>query len=231
MMLMRRALSARLAVQAAAMKVLANITVQLISRWYNGPEQFAFDYLQVLEFALYGSLNSQLSNVIQFVLEDWFPTAKGSEDFRLPVRDHEALLQLGEKKDDELAAAASAPAGGIWIARPRSLLERLRRRLGLREDVIWRNLLAKMLLDQTIGLAISAIVFLTFTNIARVPHPSLVLPVIRSRILSLVLAGWHIWPLVALVNFLWVPVRSRVLVTVFFGFGWSVFLSVFAMRT
>jgi len=230
MMLMRRALSARLAAQAAAMKVSANIIVQLIARWHKGPEQFVFDYQQVLEFALYGSFNSQLSNVIQFVLEDWFPTAKGSEDFKLPVRDHEALQQLGEKKDDDAPAAAST-VGSRWIARPRSLLERLRRRLGVRKDVIWRNLLAKMLLDQTIGLVISATVFLTFTNIARVPHPSLVIPVIRSRMLSLIMAGWHIWPLVALANFLWVPVRSRVLVAVFFGFGWSIFLSVFAMRT
>ncbi|KAL6862533.1 hypothetical protein ACO1O0_002767 [Amphichorda felina] len=220
---MRRALNARLAAQAAAMKVSANIIVQLIARWHKGPAEFTFDVQQVIEFALYGSFNSQLSNIIQFLLEDWFPTARGTDeddDLRLPVEDREGgLRKLDEKTKEQLWT----PAGG-------TRLERWRRRLGIRDGVIWRNLFAKLFLDQTIGLVISACVFLTITNVARVPHPTLVIPVIRERLFSLLLAGWHIWPLVALCNFLWVPVRSRVLVAVFVGFGWSIFLSVFAMR-
>lgn len=220
---MRRALNARLAAQAAAMKVSANIIVQLIARWHMGPAQFSFDHQQVLEFAIYGSFNSQLSNIIQFVLEDWFPTARGTDDFNLPVQDHERTRQLEEEK------AGNGHDPVAW--RPAvSRFERWRRWFGVRDGVIWRNLFAKLLLDQTIGLLISAIVFITITNVARVPHPSFVLPIIRERLLSLIMAGWHIWPLVALCNFLWVPVRSRVLVAVFVGFGWSIFLSVFAMR-
>jgi hypothetical protein len=97
-------------------------------------------------------------------------------------------------------------------------------------DLIWRNVLAKLILDQTIGLAISGSVFLICTNIARVESPLMVLDVIGNRLWPLIKAGWHIWPLVAICNFLWVPLRSRVLVAVCVGFGWSIFLSIFAMK-
>jgi hypothetical protein len=97
-------------------------------------------------------------------------------------------------------------------------------------DVIWSNLLAKLILDQTIGLAISGVIFLFITNYLRAPNLPALFAVIRERIFTLIKAGWHIWPVVALANFLWVPVRSRVLVAVFVGFGWSIFLSVFAMK-
>ena len=254
--MIHRALNLRLACQAAAMKVSANIIVQLIARWrvlstggnaQTHPTHAVFDWQQVLEFAIYGSFNSQLGNVIQYALEDWFPTTRRSS------AEAELERQRNEKRDDDspLAAGAAALAatagpggghpGGRKSPSPRlpppassssessSWLSRWRDRLKLDKDVIWRNLFAKLILDQTIGLFMSGCIFITITNIARVPHPSLVLPIIHDRVGKLIAAGWHIWPLVALCNFLWVPVRSRVLVAVFVGFGWSIFLSVFAM--
>ncbi|KAF7561091.1 hypothetical protein G7046_g3043 [Stylonectria norvegica] len=213
--MLRRALNLRLALNAIAIKVSANLVVQFLARRRPG-EHPPFDWQQVIEFAFYGGLGSQIGNIVQFILEDWFPTGnpQGTEvlpDSRILGDDR----QLEEKKDDDSIARGR---GGRW------------RWLRISPDIIWRNVLAKLILDQTIGLVISGSVFLICTNIMRVPHPLMVFLVIRDRIWTLMRAGWHIWPLVAVCNFLWVPVRSRVLVAVFVGFGWSIFLSIFAMR-
>ncbi|CAI4212394.1 unnamed protein product [Parascedosporium putredinis] len=196
---MRRALNLRLACQGMAMKVSANLVVQNIAH-RKSPETSPFDWQQVLEFAIYGFIGSQVGNVIQYLLEDWFPTGSSQGDQVLPatiVADRPATTDVvGEKKTDESTSS--------------SLVGKGRTCLRLSPDLIWRNVIAKLVLDQTFGLLASGCVFLICTNIAR--------------------AGWHIWPLVAMCNYLWVPVRSRVLVAVFVGFGWSIFLSIFARK-
>ncbi|KAF4979178.1 hypothetical protein FZEAL_4551 [Fusarium zealandicum] len=176
---MRRALSLRLALQALAMKVSANLVVQLITHWKK-PGESTFDLQQVVEFAIYGFVGSQIGNIIQFILEDWFPTgsAQGGGDVLPKIQGDPR--QLEEKKDDDTANR-----------------DPKRRWYSISPDIIWRNVLAKLVLDQTFGLCISACVFLICTNIARVPHPYLVHVVIRERLMPLIKAGWHIWPLVA----------------------------------
>lgn len=200
---MRFVVNPRLALQAMAIKMSANLVVQFL-RDYRSPTPVPLDWQQVLEFAIYGFLGSQFNNIFQFIIEDQFPTNKADI---LPGH-HQP-----EKKDDTPVATGT------------------KKRFNFRRDVIWLNVLIKLVLDQTIGLFISGCIFLTCTNIARVPHPYMVLVVIRQRLWPLMQAGWHIWPLVTVCSFLWVPVRSRVLVSVCVGFGWSIFLSVFAMRT
>ncbi|KAJ4264513.1 hypothetical protein NW762_005714 [Fusarium torreyae] len=207
---MVRALNLRLALQATAIKVSANLVVQLIVH-FRTPGVSTFDLQQVIEFAVYGFIGSQVGNIIQFILEDCFPTGHAIRVNEVLPQIQTDIKQVEEKKDDDTRG-------------------RTRKWFNISPDLIWRNVLAKLVLDQTIGLAISGSVFLICTNIARVPHPFLVLDVIRNRLWPLILAGWHIWPLVAICNFLWVPVRSRVLVAVCVGFGWSIFLSIFAMR-
>ncbi|KAI6752271.1 hypothetical protein HG530_013640 [Fusarium avenaceum] len=175
------------------------------------PGVSTFDLQQVFEFAVYGCLGSQIGNIIQFILEDCFPTGHAIRANEILPQVQADPKQVEEKKDDDNPAKPKR-----WY--------------NVSPDLIWRNVFAKLILDQTIGLAISGSVFLICTNIARVAHPYLVTEVIRNRLWPLIKAGWHIWPLVAVCNFLWVPVRSRVLVAVCVGFGWSIFLSVFAMR-
>lgn len=207
---MVRALNLRLALQATAIKVSANLVTQLIIH-IRTPGVSTFDLQQVFEFAVYGCLGSQIGNIIQFVLEDCFPTGHAIRANEILPQVQADPKQVEEKKDDDNPAKPKR-----WY--------------NVSPDLIWRNVFAKLILDQTIGLAISGSVFLICTNIARVAHPYLVTEVIRNRLWPLIKAGWHIWPLVAVCNFLWVPVRSRVLVAVCVGFGWSIFLSVFAMR-
>ncbi|RGP76696.1 hypothetical protein FLONG3_5136 [Fusarium longipes] len=189
---MVRAINLRLALQATAIKVSANLVTQLIIHLRAPGGHSPFDEQQVIEFAVYGFVGSQVGNVIQFILEDCFPTGhamRGVNEVLPPV--HGDVNQVLEKKDDDKKAKTKT-----WF--------------NISPDLIWRNVLAKLVLDQTIGLAISGSVFLICTNIARVSHPSMVLDVIGDRLWPLIKAGWHIWPLVAICNFLWVPRRSWV---------------------
>lgn len=249
MMLVRRAINMRLACQAMSIKVSANLVVQLIrirSTTPLSPDEPPprLDWQHVAEFAIYGFVGSQVGNIIQFILEDWFPTggsspAQGPSGDVLPRvirRDEMGMEEKKVKMDDEkghddgsIEAGIGVGSGGLVAAGtpPRTGSKKW---LNLDPNLSWRNVLAKLVLDQTIGLLITSTVFLTITNIARVPHPYLVFGIIRERMWPLVKAGWHLWPLVAMCNFLWVPVRSRVLVAVIVGFGWSIFLSIFSMR-
>ncbi|KAI5456896.1 hypothetical protein BGZ63DRAFT_395066 [Mariannaea sp. PMI_226] len=210
---MRKALNLRLAGQAMALKVSANLVVQFLSLW-NDPSRISIDWQQVAEFALYGLLGSQVGNIIQFLLEDLFPTRN------TPVGDVLPDTLGYPKPPEEKVKDDDASKESKW-----------RRCLKLGPDVSYRNIFLKLLLDQTFGLFVSGCIFLICTNFMRVQQLSGLLAVIRQRIFPLIKAGWHIWPLVAMCNFLWVPVRSRVLVAVCVGFGWSIFLSIFANRT
>ncbi|KAF7554473.1 hypothetical protein G7Z17_g2892 [Cylindrodendrum hubeiense] len=208
---MPRLLNLRLAGQAMAIKVTANLVVQFVMRWKDPARPF--DWQQVSEFALYGLIGSQIGNVVQFLLEDWFPTHNAPVGGVLPdTLGHGHHLE--EKRNDQDSSQAKT-----W-----------RDYLKVGDDVSYRNVMAKLILDQTLGLFISGCTFLICTNLMRVEHLAMVFPVIQDKIWPLIKAGWHIWPLVAVCNFLWVPVRSRVLVAVCIGFGWSIFLSVFATR-
>ncbi|CRL25848.1 Mpv17/PMP22 [Penicillium camemberti] len=90
----------------------------------------------------------------------------------------------------------------------------------------WPNVLLKLLLDQTIGLFVANVVFIICTTGARLQSGTLILQEVQARIFRILLAAWKIWPAVSLVNFLWVPWHSRVVVTSLVGFGWNIILSV-----
>ncbi|KAJ5414762.1 hypothetical protein N7509_001389 [Penicillium cosmopolitanum] len=91
--------------------------------------------------------------------------------------------------------------------------------------VNWCNVLVKLLLDQTIGLCFTNVVFITCTTGARLQSTSLLVREIEARIVGIMKAGWRIWPLVALFNFLCVPLQWRVAVASIIGFGWNIILS------
>lgn len=234
-MLVRRALNMRLACQAMAIKVSANLVVQTIRIWHtpSSPDEPppGLDWQHVAEFAVYGFMGSQVGNIIQFILEDWFPTGgsshtQGGGDVLPRVIRRDEMMAAEEKKKMKLDDANDRESGGVAVTQRTGS----KKWLNLDPNLSWRNVMAKLILDQTVGLLITSTVFLTITNIARVQNPLLVFAVIRERMWPLVKAGWHLWPLVAMCNFLWVPVRSRVLVAVIVGFGWSIFLSIFSMR-
>ncbi|KAL2108272.1 hypothetical protein VUR80DRAFT_4006 [Thermomyces stellatus] len=93
----------------------------------------------------------------------------------------------------------------------------------------WRNIICKLLLDQSLGLFIMNTTFLICTNAVRLKSVSLVFKAVREKIWPIIRAAWKLWPWVSICNFLWVPVERRVLVASCVGFGWNMILAAMSM--
>ncbi|KAF2018184.1 putative peroxisomal membrane protein 2, pxmp2 [Aaosphaeria arxii CBS 175.79] len=94
-------------------------------------------------------------------------------------------------------------------------------------DIEWVNVFTKLALDQLIGLFVMNTIFLSCMNIGNWYDPPLVIHDIQQKVFSITKAGWKIWPMVALTNFIFVPTDMRVIVASCVGFGWNMFLSLF----
>lgn len=97
-------------------------------------------------------------------------------------------------------------------------------------SISWLNVIAKVLLDQTIGLTVLNVIFLIIMNVEYLSKSDALLSIIEERIGPILQAGWKIWPIVALTNFVFVPVEQRVLLISCMSFGWTIFLSFLERR-
>lgn len=236
------------AVQNTFIKAGANLTAQLAAQWHadNPPP---LDRQRILEFAVFGFVGALVGFKWHGFLEDTFPTREAGSGLPRIVIVSPVTHAPGERakeKDDDLplhpmrapSPAVGTPAAASAIATATSMTADLP--VGGRAaapsssssgpGIRWRNVWAKLVADQTVGLSFMITIFLFITNVARQPSLADVAAVIHDKLFGLVLAGWHIWPAVAIVNFLWVPVRWRVLVGSVVGFGWNIFLSIVSMR-
>ncbi|KAJ9136562.1 hypothetical protein NKR23_g9731 [Pleurostoma richardsiae] len=211
--MVRASVVASTALKSATLKASANVTTQLVARWRAG-HALPFDWQRVLEFAVFGIIGASIGCVWQEALEVSFPTRRAAP------RKQPGLEDAVEKKD----AVPNAPA-------PASPAEQLQPQHAGAGGTSWWNVVIKLLLDQTVGLLVMNTIFLTVTNLAHVASVAEIPGIVNQRVWRIVRAGWNVWPLVAVANFLWVPVESRVVVAACVGFGWSIFLSVISMKS
>lgn len=93
------------------------------------------------------------------------------------------------------------------------------------------NILIKLILDMTIGAAINNLMFLVFMAYMSAPAggKETTMDFVKrdtyQKFWPLLISGFKLWPLVSLVNFLFVPVNKRVLVGALVGVGWNIYLS------
>lgn len=196
------------AIRAFFLKAAANLTAQLVARWHAQelvPQPI--DRQRILEFAVYGFFQAQLGYFWHIFLERLFPSRRAVE---IPVS------PTKEKANDDEESRLSTEGTSV------NLLEVLR---SSRRGVIWWNIAAKLLLDQTIGMFCFLSIFLAWTNFFRVQHISEIPAIWRAKIFTIIYASWAIWPWVMTLNFVLVPVEKRQLVSVCVGFCWNIVLS------
>lgn len=211
------------AVQASCLKAAANLTTQLATSWYSDAAPEAIDKQRILEFAFYGFVGAVINYEFQHFLERKFPT-RTHTSARRPAASPGSL----EKGSSDAGGSGGGGVGGGGGPEKPAIAEGGG---GSGEYAInYRNVAAKLLLDQTLGLTFFISLFLVITNVLRLPTLALTADLVRRKIGGLVRAGWTIWPVVGLINFIWVPVRSRVAVSACISFGWTIFLSVIAAR-
>lgn len=197
------------AIRALFLKAAANLTAQLAARWHSSdPLPQPIDKQRVVEFALYGFIQAQLGFFWHIFLERLFPS-------RRPVP-NPALVPPKEKAHEDEESRLSTEGTSV------NLIEVLK---SSRIGVIWWNIAAKLILDQTIGMFCFLSFFLAWTNFFRVEHISEIPDIWRAKIFTIIYASWMIWPWVMVLNFVLVPVEKRQLVSVCVGFCWNIILS------
>ena len=190
------------AIQSAILKAAANLTAQTLTHW-NTQSSTTYDWTRVAEFAAFGIVSAPLATAWQRLLEDNFPSQQRAGSGDEPPK---AAIGTAEKHDKSTAETKS------------------------QRQLNWSNIIIKLLLDQTIGQFLINVTFLLCTNGARIQSWGLLFEEIQARIFGIIWASWKLWPWVALINFIWVPVQWRVLVASLVGFGWNIFLSLWSMR-
>lgn len=196
------------AIRALFLKAGANLTAQLAARWHaQDPVPQPIDRQRILEFAVYGFFQAQLGFVWHIFLERLFPSRRPSDAPVGPPK---------EKANDDEESRLSTEGTSVH------LLEILK---SSRQGVNWWNIVAKLLLDQTIGMFCFLSMFLAWTNFFRVESLSEIPKIWRAKIFTIICASWLIWPWVMTLNFVLVPVEKRQLVSVCVGFCWNIVLS------
>ncbi|KIW28709.1 uncharacterized protein PV07_08347 [Cladophialophora immunda] len=189
-------------IQSAILKAAANLTAQTLTSW-DTQSPAPVNWTRVVEFAVFGIVSAPLASLWQQFLEDSFPG--------------QYKVDPGDSRTD---------LTNDTIKNPAEAGEKAQRTPGLN----WRNIFIKLILDQTIGQILINVTFLICTNSARLQNWSSLVEEIQLRISGIIWASWKVWPWVAVVNFIWVPVEWRVLLASLVGFGWNIFLSILSMR-
>lgn len=197
------------AIRAFFLKAAANLTAQLAARWHaQDPIPQPIDRQRILEFAVYGFFQAQLGYFWHILLERLFPSRRSGDMIPPPPSK--------EKGDDDEESRLSTEGTSINF---KELLK------SSRQGVIWWNIAAKLLIDQTIGATCFLSIFLVWTNFFRVQSISEIPAIWRAKIVTIIYASWAIWPWVMGLNFVLVPVEKRQLVSVCVGFCWNIVLS------
>ncbi|KAF1978105.1 hypothetical protein BU23DRAFT_251388 [Bimuria novae-zelandiae CBS 107.79] len=94
-----------------------------------------------------------------------------------------------------------------------------------------RNVLAKFILDQTIGAVVNILMFLGYmayvnnSGAEKSASWSTMQADVGDKFWPMLLDGYKFWPVVSLASFLWVPVDKRVVFGCSVGVLWGIYLS------
>lgn len=94
----------------------------------------------------------------------------------------------------------------------------------------WGNVVAKFMLDQTVGAAGNILFFLVVQGLLRGASLAAIGQSIADESMGVYLSGMVIWPAVSCISFLWIPVERRVVFGCIVGVAWGVYLGVVAMH-
>ncbi|KAK6088025.1 Mpv17/PMP22 family protein [Seiridium cupressi] len=156
------------AIHNTFIKGAANLTAQLAVQW-NATDPQPLDLQRILEFAIFGFIGAHIGYIWHHFLEHQFPT------HTIPHVGQPPVIAPGEKDKDASAPLPPPPASTADQGSG-----------GGATKVSWKNVMAKVIADQTVGLCVMITTFLIITNIARVPHLVDVFQVVEEKLWRLV---------------------------------------------
>ncbi|KAK9421385.1 putative Amine oxidase domain-containing protein [Seiridium unicorne] len=159
------------AIHNTFIKGAANLTAQLAVQW-NATDPQPLDLQRILEFAIFGFIGAHIGYIWHHFLEHQFPT------HTIPHVGQPPVIAPGEKDKDASAPLPPPPASTADQGSG-----------GGATKVSWKNVMAKVIADQTVGLCVMITTFLIITNIARVPHLVDVFQVVEEKLWRLCIVG------------------------------------------
>ncbi|PMD54493.1 uncharacterized protein K444DRAFT_634224 [Hyaloscypha bicolor E] len=186
-------------IQACVLSATSNIIAQFLTA-YRNDKSFVTDFKPIFQFVLYTILSTPPNMMWQYFLESSFPSTYASPS--------------------KSAIDAASKSNEAELDREEKTHEITEERLSI------RNLIIKVILDQTISASANTLMFsLAFAGFNRMGYADAWAEA-RSQYWGLMLAGWKLWPLVSLVGFSVVKsVEGRNLLGSLAGLGWGVYLS------
>ncbi|KAK9235046.1 hypothetical protein V1525DRAFT_19685 [Lipomyces kononenkoae] len=197
-------------IQSAVLKAASSFCAQLLSQCKRDSGTMTIDIQRIVLFAIFGIVSAPLISWWQQVLEELFPTYASTDEATKTVRGSEP----NEKTTQQWTISTSNATKWANISN-----------WGSSRKIKWYNVAIKLVLDQTIGQIVVNTTFVIIMRYQQWESATLLLRDIQSSVWTIVRASWKLWPWVALVNFLFVPPSSRVVLVSIIGFGWNIFLS------
>ncbi|KAK5374828.1 hypothetical protein LTR20_001119 [Exophiala xenobiotica] len=91
-----------------------------------------------------------------------------------------------------------------------------------------RNTAHKLLFDQTLCAFVNTVAFVAAMAAFKGKNMKSVRRDVERDTIPLMINGWKLWPMVAFLNFVFVPVNHRIIVASIVGLFWGIYLSLFA---
>ncbi|KAK6351616.1 hypothetical protein TWF718_004771 [Orbilia javanica] len=189
------------AIQASFLSGLSNFLAQILAAW-KADRPFELAVSPIIRFFIFTLITTPPNYKWQAFLERSFPT--------YPPDSRQDL-----KKTDDIALKEKAPTSPLPPGVAHQEPGRLKK----------SNIARKLLLDQCCGGPINTALFIIGMGLLNGNPWEQVQWNLAKDFWKFQIAGWKLWPLVALISFSVVPFERRVLFGSLVSLGWTIYLS------
>ncbi|KAF3941636.1 hypothetical protein ABW19_dt0200181 [Dactylella cylindrospora] len=186
------------ALQASLLSAFSNFLAQILAAWKE-TRPFELSFGPILRFFIFTFVTTPPNYKWQAFLENMFPTYP-------PVPSRES------KKTDDLKEKPTSPTSPSAASHEPGSINK-------------GNIVRKLLLDQGCAGPVNNAIFIIGMGLLNGNPWEQIQWNLRRDFWMFQIAGWKLWPLVALVSFSVVPFERRVLFGSLVSLGWTIYLS------
>ncbi|KAF2237827.1 hypothetical protein EV356DRAFT_509715 [Viridothelium virens] len=218
--------------QAVVFSATSNIIAQALTA-YQKDKPFTLDTVALTQFVLFSILSTPPNFLWQEWLEDTFPghtpdtTSAPSTKAKQEPKEITRVFTTssGEVIEKKILSRPPSPSAAEETKRLSTIESRTN---SPSSKLNIRNTACKFLLDQTVGALLNTIGFIAGLGALKGKNGEQISAAIKNESVSMIVAGYKLWPLVSIISFTLIPFQWRLAFASLVGVGWGVFLSLAA---
>ncbi|KAL9081160.1 MAG: hypothetical protein Q9157_000251 [Trypethelium eluteriae] len=199
----------------------------------SGKKPFTLDTVALTQFVLFSILSTPPNFLWQEWLEDTFPghtpdtTSAPSTKAKQEPKEITRVFTTssGEVIEKKILSRPPSPSAAEETKRLSTIESRTN---SPSSKLNIRNTACKFLLDQTVGALLNTIGFIAGLGALKGKNGEQISAAIKNESVSMIVAGYKLWPLVSIISFTLIPFQWRLAFASLVGVGWGVFLSLAA---